>query len=50
MPIAGLLDRRPRGLLGAAVAVFVAAHLVVAPAPAWAAEDGEPDFLVFGVG
>ncbi len=50
MPIAGLLDRRPRGLLGAAVAVFVAAFLVAQPGPTRAAEDGEPDFLVFGVG
>ncbi len=50
MPIAGLLERRSRGSLGATVAAFVAALLAALPGSAWAAEDGEPDFLTFGVG
>ncbi|MFQ5956078.1 MAG: hypothetical protein ACE5JZ_13520, partial [Kiloniellales bacterium] len=48
MPFAGLLEMGSRGPLGAIAAVFVLGLLASGPAPA--AEDGEPDFLTFGVG
>ena len=51
MSIAGLLEVGSRGPLGAVSAVFVLGLFAsVAFKPALAAEDGEPDFLTFGVG